>query len=97
MPDNLQSLIRAALNALGGYAVANGLVTDTQWTSLGGAILVLLSLAWSWYSNRQTNAAKTVSAAVGAPVVVPLVGMPTVAAHTPTPTGAADVAKAKAA
>lgn len=94
MPDNIQSLIRAILNAGGGYAVAHGLVTDTQWASLGGAILVLLSLAWSWYANRQTAAAKVVSAATGTPVVAPVLGMATVANAVPTATGAADVKKA---
>jgi len=95
--DNLQSIARAILVAAGGWAINNGYVTTEQWQSAVGAILALAAVAWAIYSNRQTRAANAVAAVTGKPVVVPLVGIPTVADHAPAPTGAADMAKAKAA
>lgn len=97
MNDNLQSILRAILTSLGGALVANGYVTSVQLQTIIGAVLALGAVAWSVYSNRQTRAANVVAAATGTPVVVPLVGVPTVANHDQTPTGRVDVAKAKAA
>jgi hypothetical protein len=95
--DNIQSIARAILVASGAWLVNNGYVSAAQWQSVVGAILALGAVAWSIYSNRQTRAANAVAAVTGNPVVVPLIGVPTVADHAPAPTGAADVAKAKAA
>lgn len=97
MDSNIQSIIRAVLVAAGGWLVNNGYFSAEQWQSVVGAVLALGAVAWAVYSNHQTKAANVVAAATGTPVVVPLVGVPTVADHTKTATGQADVIKAKAA
>lgn len=97
MNDNLQSVIRAILTSLGGALVANGYVTSAQLQSAIGAAIALAAVAWSVYSNHQTRAANAVAAVTGSPVVVPLIGVPTVADHAPAPKGPAAVAAAKAA
>lgn len=97
MNDNLQSIARAVLTSLGGGLVTAGYVDATQWQTIVGAIIALVSVGWSVYSNHQTRAANVVAAATGKPTIVPLVGVPTVANAVPTATGPTDVAKAKAA
>ncbi len=97
IPDNVQSIIRAALVAAGGWLVNSGYVSADQLQAIVGAVMALGAVAWAIYSNRQAHAAKVVSAVVGTPVVTPLVGKPTVANAVPTATAAGDMAKAKAA
>lgn len=96
MNDNLQSIFRAILTSAAGVLVADGYLTSGQLQMVIGAVIALASVGWSVYSNHQTKAANVVAAATGKPTVVPLVGVPTIANAVPTPTGAADVAKAKA-
>lgn len=96
MNANLQSVIRAALVAGGGWLVNSGYLSAEQWQSIVGAVMALGAVAWAIYSNHQTKAANAVAAVTGTPTVVPLVGVPTVANAVASPTGAADMAKANA-
>jgi hypothetical protein len=93
MNDNLQSILRAILTSLAGGLVASGYLDAAQLQVVIGAVLALFSVGWSIYSNHQTRAANVVAAATGTPIVVPLIGTPTVTNAVPTKTGAADVAK----
>jgi hypothetical protein len=98
------SAIRQLLTVLGTMGAALGWFTLPQFTTLTDSLLqivgpamVVVSLVWSWWHNRQVTAAAAVSAVTQRPVQVTGLSTPTVAAHTVSPTAVADVAKAKAA
>jgi hypothetical protein len=107
MSPNTMSAIRQLLTLVGGVGAALGWFTPDVWgsftdnilqiLSVAGPVMVVVSMVWSWWHNRQAKAAAAVSAVTQRPVVVTGLSTPTVAAHTVSPTAIADIAKAKAA
>ena len=46
-------IARAVLAALGGYLVGQGMVDQATVEQVGGAIAVIATAVWSWYSKRK--------------------------------------------
>ena len=53
MTAALLGIARHALTTVGGYLVAQGVITDGQATELVGALTVLIGLAWSIIEKRR--------------------------------------------
>ena len=56
MNDVIAGLIRHALTAAGGALVTGGYLTSDEWTTIAGALAVLVGVVWSVMSKRITNA-----------------------------------------
>jgi hypothetical protein len=56
MNDVIAGLIRHVLTAAGGALVAGGYLTSDEWTTIAGALAVLVGVVWSVMSKRITNA-----------------------------------------
>ena len=54
-------LVRAAVQAIGGGFVASGTLDGAQTETISGAVLIIASIAWSWFQKRQ--AAKKLASA----------------------------------
>jgi hypothetical protein len=50
--DQIESIIRNVLTGLGSSAVAAGVLTQTQLSSIVGGVVALACVAWGIYSNR---------------------------------------------
>ena len=46
-------IVRAILAALGGYLVGQGMLDQTMAEQVGGALTVLATAGWSWFSKRK--------------------------------------------
>ena len=69
--DQVLGILRAVLSAVGGWAVGKGYIDDATATSLGGAVVVIASSAWSVWANTQSAKIKSVNAADNGVKVVP--------------------------
>lgn len=101
--DAFMALVKQGITVLGMLLIAFGHFDQSQVATMSDALLqiagsgfVLFSMAWSAYRTWQNAHAKVVSAAVGAPVVVPLIGKPTLANYTVSPSALQDLQKAGA-
>jgi hypothetical protein len=52
MPDILSGIIRHVLTTVGGALVAAGYLTSDQWTTIAGALAVIIGVVWSVISKR---------------------------------------------
>lgn len=50
--EQIGSLVRHVVTAVGAVAVANGLVTEDQLMEIAGAVAVLAMMGWSFYIKR---------------------------------------------
>lgn len=101
--DAFLALVKQGITVLGMLLIAFGHFDQSQVSQISDAILqvaggsfVLFSMAWAAYRTWQNAHAKVVSAAVGAPIVVPLIGKPTLSNYTVTPSALQDLQKAGA-
>ena len=46
MPDVLSGIIRHVLTTAGGALVAAGYLTSDQWTTIAGALAVIIGVVW---------------------------------------------------
>lgn len=74
--ENVLSIIRQVLTALGAGLVANGAITGQQLQDGVGAILIFVSVGWSIYKNHQVKQAIQVAAATGTPVKLGIISIP---------------------
>lgn len=51
-PEQIGSLVRHLVTALGAVAVTNGYVTEDQLLEIAGGIAVLVMVGWSFYIKR---------------------------------------------
>ena len=56
MNDIIAGFIRHVLTAAGGALVAGGYLTSDEWTTIAGAVAVLVGVVWSVLSKRITDA-----------------------------------------
>jgi hypothetical protein len=49
-------IARHSIGAIGGGLVAQGLVTTDQLNTVAGSVVVLISVAWSYWQKRKTAA-----------------------------------------
>ena len=61
--DQILGILRAVIAAVGGWAVGKGYIDDATATSVGGAIVVIASSAWSVWANTQSAKIKSINAA----------------------------------
>ena len=54
MNDIVAGLIRHALTTLGGVLVGAGYLTSDEWTTIAGALAILIGVVWSVISKRAT-------------------------------------------
>jgi tetrahydromethanopterin S-methyltransferase subunit D len=52
MPDVVSGIIRHVLTTAGGALVAAGYLTSDQWTTIAGALAVIIGVVWSVISKR---------------------------------------------
>jgi hypothetical protein len=57
MPDIVAGIIRHVLTMAGGALIAAGYLTSDQWTTIAGALAVIIGVVWSVISKRLTSAA----------------------------------------
>lgn len=57
--DQLLSIIRAALNILGGTLVAKGVTDSTQWEAIVGGVLALAAVIWGVVKHKTQPAKGT--------------------------------------
>ena len=85
--DQLLSIVRSVILAVGGWATGKGYVDGATATTVGGALVTIITAAWGWYVNSQAakiasinnteNGVKVVAATSPSPVVTaPLVEKP---------------------
>lgn len=53
LKEQVLGILRHILTSAGGAAVASGVVTQDQATSIIGGVVALVGVAWSIYSNRR--------------------------------------------
>ena len=58
MNEQIQSLIRKGLTLLSGFLIAKGWGDAALWETISGAVVLLGSGVWSWWSARQKNTLK---------------------------------------
>lgn len=49
----IAGIVRAVLAAAGGYLVGKGMVDQATVEQVTGAVAVIATALWSWYSKRQ--------------------------------------------
>ncbi|MGH6864629.1 MAG: hypothetical protein ACREDO_00225 [Methyloceanibacter sp.] len=52
MTDAISGLLRHLLTTIGGGLVAAGYLTSEQWTTIAGALAVIIGVVWSVISSR---------------------------------------------
>jgi len=67
--DQIGGIIRAVMAALSGYALSFGF-TNEQWLTITGAIVAVITVLWSIYSNSTTQQIKAVAASPDVHAVV---------------------------
>lgn len=55
IPDVVSGIIRNVLTAAGGALVAGGYLTSDQWTTIAGALAVIVGVVWSVIAKRATQ------------------------------------------
>ena len=55
MPDVVSGIIRHVLTTAGGALVAAGYLTSDQWTTIAGALAVIIGVVWSIISKRLSS------------------------------------------
>jgi hypothetical protein len=55
MPDIIAGIIRHLLTAAGGALVAGGYLTSDQWTTIAGALAIIVGVVWSVISKRAAS------------------------------------------
>jgi hypothetical protein len=55
VPDAVAGVIRHVLTTAGGALVAAGYFTSDQWTTIAGALTVIVGVVWSVISKRATG------------------------------------------
>jgi len=55
LPDGVWSLLRYVLTSLGGGAVATGWLTENDVSTIAGAIISILTVAWGVYVRHGTR------------------------------------------
>ena len=51
--DQVLSVLRSLLTVGGTWLVSHGVMTDTDWTTVAGAILAVAPIAWGWYAHSK--------------------------------------------
>ena len=59
--DQVLGILRAIIAFAGGYAVNKGLTDEATVTSVGGAVIVIASAAWSTWANTQKAKIKSIN------------------------------------
>jgi hypothetical protein len=55
MPDIIAGIIRHLLTAAGGVLVAGGYLTSDQWTTIAGALAIIVGVVWSVIAKRAAS------------------------------------------
>jgi hypothetical protein len=55
MPEVVSGIIRHVLTAAGGALVASSYLTSDQWTTIAGALAVIVGVRWSVIAKRATQ------------------------------------------
>jgi hypothetical protein len=58
-PEQVASFLRTILQVVGGMLVANGYVSDADWTAWGGAALIIIPTIWGLWARTDTNLIKS--------------------------------------
>ncbi len=59
MSEQLLSILRYGLTFLGGLLANYGIFSDSEWTTLSGAILAVIPVLWSWWQRQGTTRVPT--------------------------------------
>jgi hypothetical protein len=57
MGDQVAGIIRHLLTTVGGALVAAGYLTSAEWTTIAGALAVIIGVVWSIITKRLAKAA----------------------------------------
>jgi hypothetical protein len=52
LPEAISGIVRHVLTTAGGALVAAGYLTSEQWTTIAGALAVIISVVWSVMAKR---------------------------------------------
>jgi hypothetical protein len=55
--DQITSIIRAIMAALGGFILAKGWVSAETWAWIVGGAATIVPAVWGWFSNRPSSVA----------------------------------------
>jgi hypothetical protein len=75
--DQVMSIVRSVLQILGTGLVSKGVIGDADWTTIAGAILMVVPVGWGIYAHTQQQKIASVAAM---PEVKTIVATPAVAA-----------------
>ena len=52
--EQVAGIVRTLMAAAGGWVISSGLFSATDWTTIVGAVSIVIAAGWSYFSKKKT-------------------------------------------